>query len=278
MFQKEQIQIELLKRFCNVINEVSKLKKNANYNLITAFLENDFFKLKQKNPSYSLRAYAQKIGVAPSALSELLNSKRTMTKNTALKIANNLGLDAKIKSQWLMYFSKPESPSKSKRIMLNAKQFTEVSDWFYFAILSLMNLDDFKGDEVWISKRLNLDLKLVHTAVQKMLQLKMIEKNKDGQWRALNFYFETPDGISSAGIKNYHSQTLEKAKHSIHQHPIDLRNFYSTSLAIDPRKIPEAKRRMKVFFDSMSEFLETSPKTEVYSLSMQLFPLTEVGK
>jgi hypothetical protein len=45
---------------------------------------------KQKNPAYSLRAFAKNIGMSPSRLSEVLNAGKTMSQKSAATIGARL--------------------------------------------------------------------------------------------------------------------------------------------------------------------------------------------
>lgn len=57
------------------------------------FLKDQFLSRREKNPSYSLRAFASKLGIPAGRLSELFSRKRKLTKATAKKIAERLELD-----------------------------------------------------------------------------------------------------------------------------------------------------------------------------------------
>jgi uncharacterized protein (TIGR02147 family) len=249
-------------------------KLNSSYNLITAKIENEFVRAKSKNPSFSLRAFAKKIGLPASALSEVLKGKRPITKRMANKIADSLDLSIVERNQWQNLFLKNSNSALSKKVVLSENQFSKVADWQHFAILSLMETKSFHSDVDWIAKRLGIDPELVSQALANMQSLKMIERDSNGKWHTLDFTFETSDGVDSSSIKRFQLQTLSLASKSLLQDSIHDRNLYSMTLAINPDKIPEAKRRMRDFIFSLSEFLESDTKTEVYNLSLQLFPLS----
>ena len=46
---------------------------------------------KNKNPSYSLRAYARDLGISSTSLSDVLSAKRNLSRKNALKVAEKLG-------------------------------------------------------------------------------------------------------------------------------------------------------------------------------------------
>lgn len=57
------------------------------------FLKDQFLNRREKNPSYSLRAFASKLGIPAGRLSELFSRKRKLTYATAKKIAERLELN-----------------------------------------------------------------------------------------------------------------------------------------------------------------------------------------
>ena len=54
-------------------------------NEIIERLSNEYTKARAKNPSYSLRAFSNRLGIQVSALSEILNGKRVISKKKGKK-------------------------------------------------------------------------------------------------------------------------------------------------------------------------------------------------
>ena len=74
------------------------MKEQPNLRLI---LNKKLDELKSKNPSYSLRAFARKLNVTPSALSEIINGKRRVSEKKAQSLAHHLLLDPTEKMKFL---------------------------------------------------------------------------------------------------------------------------------------------------------------------------------
>jgi hypothetical protein len=47
------------------------------------------------------------------------------------------------------------------------------------------------------------------------------------------------------------------------------------TMAIDPKKLPQAKERIRDFRRGLSEFLESGNRSEVYRINIQLMPVTK---
>lgn len=64
-------------------------------------LQVEYQSRKARNQYYSLRAFAQSIGIGSGALSEILNGKRNLGLNKAKNIAEHLNFDAGEKQAFL---------------------------------------------------------------------------------------------------------------------------------------------------------------------------------
>jgi uncharacterized protein (TIGR02147 family) len=78
-------------------------------------------------------------------------------------------------------------------------------------------------------------------------------------------------------LKRRQKQILEKALEALENDPIETRSMTGMTMAIDPSKIPEAKKLISEFNRKMSKFLETGKKSEVYELQISLFSLQKRG-
>ena len=64
-----------------------------------------------------------------------------------------------------------------------------------------------------------------------------------------------------------------KVIESLENDPIEVRSMTSMSMAIDPEKLPEARRLIEEFQEKLSTFLESENKERAYQLPISLFPL-----
>lgn len=76
-------------------------------------LKNEFEKRKQRNPLYSLRAFARLIDLSSPRLSDILNKKKGLSKEKALQIAKRLDLVGK-ESEYFVLLVESEHQRKKK--------------------------------------------------------------------------------------------------------------------------------------------------------------------
>jgi len=230
-------------------------------------LHSKFNEARAKNSMYSLRAFARQIGIQPSAASEIMNGKRVLTEKMATIILEGLS------------YSPDEVDSiinqEARKVeTLNTDYFKVMSDWWYFAILSLSETNDFNISEKWIARRLNIPERTAKQAVERLKKLGMLEEIS-GQWISQNINYKTSTDIANSSLKHHTVQTLHLAEESLLNDPLDLRDFSTVTMTVDPSEIKLAKKMISNFRKRFMKKIETTEKKEVYKLAIQFFPLTK---
>jgi uncharacterized protein (TIGR02147 family) len=242
----------------------------------------------ERNPRYSLRAFARDLGITSSRLSEVLTGRYGLSRQAAQAIAEKLGWNesesvifcdlvdsehARTKKAKAEAKSRLESGSEYQQLTLDS--FQVISDWYHYAILELTLVHDFKSDPKWIARRLGISDHIVNAAIDRLKRLDLlIEKN--GRLCATSGFTASPSGIPSDALKKFHRQLLEKAVSSIHLQTVDERDISHVVLAVDRSQVKEAQEEIKKFrrgFDA--RFGKASKKDEVYCLGVTFFRLQE---
>jgi uncharacterized protein (TIGR02147 family) len=238
-----------------------------------------------KNPSYSLRAFAKKAGLTPSALSEILNGKRRVSRELAQKVVHKLCVEPARAAELIRSF-----PDKLRRkgdgaaaptrefTQLNMDHFRIISDWYHFAILSLSETDDYRHDPRWIGERLNIKSTDAAAALGRLERLGMLELDDQGKPVRGAPQYITSDDIADLSLRKVHGQNLELARASLEEDAVAERDFTAMTMAIDPDRLPEAKKMIREFRDRLCAFLESGRKKEVHKLCIQMIPLTKPRK
>ena len=241
--------------------------------------------IQRSNPSYSLRAYSKKLGIHVGALSSILNGKRNVSRDLAERIAARLLLDPQERSEVLSLFplkrryQKPGTANvdlEPRYLEFNAHQFKIAAEWEHFAVMSLLNCEGFESSSSWIASRLGISETRANQIVKRLLELGLFELSSEGNLKRSTKSYRTTDDVADLSLKKCHEQSLELAKESLHRESVEQRDFTSITMAIDPKKLSMAKELTRNFQDELSDLLESGHRTEVYRLSMQLFPLSKI--
>jgi uncharacterized protein (TIGR02147 family) len=256
---------------------------------IQKVLHERLLEAQKTNPRYSIRAYSKKVGVHFAALSLILNGKRNVSLKLAQRIAERLGLDPQERSELLDLFPKSRSstlrpPGVSSGEVLgaqylefNAHQFKVAAEWEHFAVLSLLQCNEFRSEPSWIAARLNITEHRARQVVNRLIELGLLYVDSAGVLQRAKKNYRTPDDFESVILKKSHEQSLELAKSSLYRDAVDDRDFTSVTVAVSPKNIRTAKERIRKFQDELCDLLEEGRRTEVYRLSVQLFPLTSLN-
>jgi uncharacterized protein (TIGR02147 family) len=245
-------------------------------------LRTHFLALQRKNPSFSLRAFAQKLQLSPSALSEILNGKRKVSRQLAEKILAQMGTDPQEQSKILSLFQKSsrpdfqdESANDRKYLELKSDQFQMISKWHHFAILSLVETKGFQANLLWIAKRLGIKLPEAEQALERLERMGLIQWSRSQKKIKLTHaQLSTTDDVANPAIRQSHYEDLHLSTQALDQVAVEDRDFSSLTIAIDKSKLPEAKKMIREFQDRLCAFLETGEQDEVYKLNFHVLPLT----
>jgi uncharacterized protein (TIGR02147 family) len=249
----------------------------------------------RKNPSYSQRAVARDLGLSHGFLSLLLSGKKSLTFKRALQICQVLRVgeqqsqvflrtvalestkDATCRAYLEEALRTSESSPQQEFATLELDRFRALSEWYHIAILDLTLIRGFKPDFDWIGAQLGISARQVRVAVERLERLGLLEINGT-EWKKTSAKLAIPTTYSDQAVKVFHDQMIDKAKEAMHSpNPDDFekRDITGTTLAIDPRLLPEAKKRIQKFRRELLEFFETGEPDELYQLNVQLFRLTK---
>lgn len=229
----------------------------------------------EKNPAFSLRAFARATGISHTVLSLVLSGKRRLSKKAAAKLADYLELDPEDRLRVMNTFSKTK-PVEPSSLSLDA--FSVIADWSHSAILRLLDspANDLgaKLEARGLARRLGLTILEAKLAIERLQRLDLIYQTASGRWTSKGRSLKVDDTISRPATRKFHKQLLEKAADSIERDDLGENSiFKAVSLVIDPKHINEANERIRAFHRELARDLEAKGEpNSVYFLTVQLVP------
>ncbi len=246
----------------------STTTKNRDH-FLRELLKNEFQRRIEKNPAFSLRALSGKLEMDQSLLTKLLQGKRKFSDTNAQKIAEFLGI----------YLNKEISESPDSSIdyqLMKEDEFFVISAWYHFAILELIKTKNFKHKSIFVAQRLKITELESNRALERLERLGFIEckKNKYTLKKASNSWLNLSE--TSSARKTLQKQMQEKSLQALEDVPFDKREHSSLTVAVDPKLLPEIKKKITEFRRSMDKYMmENGNEKEVYNLNVSFFPLTK---
>ena len=248
-----------------------------------ARLSEEFSRRQRKNAAFSLRAYARFLKIQPPTLSAVLKGKRPLPFRIAEAITKKLELSPREREEFLtsIYYQKAsirtlqlnEVPRPGK-VLLDEKYFAVIAEWEHYAILSLMDTRGFKSDLAWIARRLGISKTRAESALQRLVDTGLVEHH-ESSWKKTNTDVRTTEDVVSTALQRSHKEAMQMGTEKLESVPVKLRDFSSTTIAVNLEKLTEAKALIRTFRRKISELLEDGESSEVFQLSVQLYPLTE---
>lgn len=262
----------------------------TNYGDYRGYLRSRFALRRTTNANYSLRQFAKDLGLSPSTLSEVLSGFHGLSRTKANQVAERLGLKETAKTYFCDLVDSLDARSLSARQMakerlseqnqnlsitqISEDQFRLIADWYHLAILELVTIKNFNGQESALPDILGISPQQAAIAVQRLIKLKLIERSVD-KLRATNNNTKTPDDIPSEAIQLFQRQILQKAQQALVSQTVENREIASIIMSIRKQDLPAAKRMLKDFRKKFCAHMEDfgAEREEVYCYSSAFFSL-----
>lgn len=245
---------------------------------IAEFLKAQLRSRQLKNKNYSLRAYARDLNIGPGRLSDILNGKITIGDRVLKKISENLKLSPAEKCQLDNIFLRQKTNKKTignfmRR--LSDEEYALIAEPRHYYILALLETSKHKHSVEWIARRLDISVGETNAMLERLVAMGMIQKDKKGKLRTSPGGITTTHDIPSKVIRDSHRAVIQESLKSLEKDPVDSRDFSSITMAANPENIKEAKRLTREYRRRLCKLMETGPKSEVYTLNIQLFRNTQ---
>ncbi|MBT3982532.1 MAG: TIGR02147 family protein [Bacteriovoracaceae bacterium] len=264
----------------NIGKDIQKDEKNPSD--LRIYLQQELLRRCRINPNYSLRAFARSAGINHSTLSQIIRGKRPLTEKSILKLCKGLNFGPEETSGYIEGFRETTGKDVNQKNyhQLTIDAFQVISDWYHWAILELIKVQEFQASSKWISKVLGISINEVNVAIERLKRLEILEVDENGKWNDHSDGFTTiiDKEFTNIALKKYQKQLLEKAANAMDDTDRDQRDQSSMTMAVNVEKMPEAKKIIKKFRRDLCDLLEDGNRQEVYQLVVSLFPLGNVKK
>lgn len=237
-------------------------------------IQNEFERRKQKNPRYSLRAFARALDLNPGTLSSVLSGQRSLPEHQAVAICEKLGLSARETADFIqstdpkVYALKESSPICSESF----RQIFE--EWEYFVILGTLRLKDFESTSEWIAAKTEITVERVEECISHLMTMGLISINAQGLWERTHKSFHSTHDVPSSSIRKSHMNNLEMSQEKLAL-PIDKRDYSFSTVALDKKGFQKLKKMTLKFRNDLFSLADSSSSDVLYRVSIQCFPLTK---
>lgn len=259
-------------------------------------LQRHFLKMKEAD-GLSLRGWADSVGVSPTYLSLVLNSKRLPNLQMLKQLANGLDVDKLVVSDlkeayqidWLkknkVSLPKTRKPHTKAAALNEDVEVTLMDDtqvlrsWLNLAIAEFTGCDGFTEDPERLSQIFSVHKADVQRSLTCLISSGFLIRDDSGRLKKQFQKVRFPtSSYCRQLIRDFHKQMILKAvKHM--ETRTDMKAFKSRTItgytiAVNPDKIEQAQVMIQQALIDISRHLSDGQCTEIYQLQAQLFPLT----
>lgn len=276
---------------------LKKIPSPEDFLFFADFLNEVYNQSKNKNPHFSVRSLANKLGYKnPSLVSDVLKKKRKPTIEMVKKTAQLFHLSSKDTEYLVLIclFEKAKNHEEKEdllskiRVLLSKRKWKYIDlnyldflkNWEVMQIYNMIGLKDFKMTEEYINSRslIPIDKKQIINAEKTLLELNLIEKTGDEQYKyhnqnAVMGYGD--QGVKTQALMSYH---MNNFKHLLRVYPeldYNEKDVRSSIMSINKKNIPEVLKIIKECHQKIMSLGVDSDGEEVILFNSQLIPITK---
>lgn len=271
-----------------------------------AFLR-DFHEAKKRaSPQWSYGVWARQLNAqpgartgvkSPSALIMVLNGKRNLGPNLARSLCAYFAFDEREAEYFrslirLQPLAENEDLGRvvKERIlragaakpsrMVDEATYLKISSWYSYAIQQMSSLGvlDRPPAELAAGFLFHVAPADIDEARRRLLEVGLLERDSSGAYRSPEVHLTTTQDVSSAGLRQYHAQVLERAREALRALDPERREISGVTFAMRRASLPRAKALIREFEKNLCELMEAEAGTEadsVVHLEVALLPLFE---
>ena len=171
-------------------------------------LRQEFEARRDKNPRYSLRAFAAFLGADHATLAQIFRGIRRVPVANIQAWALRLGLVTEEAQVYLAAARAPDNLALARQHQLrlwSAEALAVVTDRTHFEILRLLRLPGFNPQSRWIAEQAGVPIDQVNIALQRLLRLGLVAMRPGEPWRDLT-------GLAELSVDSFRRLALARLR------------------------------------------------------------------
>ena len=255
----------------------------------------DFFKeSKKKNPGFSHRFLAAKLGIAmPNLILLITQGKRKMSAPLSSRFARFLRfnkretlyfesmagfLNAKTHEQKNTYFQQMLRLRRNLKMKkIEERQYEYYSNWYNLVVRELVTYPQFKGNFKWLAKKIipPITPEQAKASVRLLWRLGLI-KRAGRRYKQQDAIVSTGPEVNSLAVVNFHRAMACLAAGSYDRIPKNEHNITSCTVNLSKEAFDHLIGQIADFRKRVMAMAgEAKPASRVYQMNFQLFPVSK---
>lgn len=261
-----------------------------------SYLRDIYVLRKKENKKFSLQFFANKMGFASRGnLKMIMDGKSNVSKAAVERINKLFQHDASQCEYFRTLVLYEQAQGDEERAIyleklsalkpklslapLERDAYGVVTDKLYFILREAVEHPEFQEDPEWLASKLtfNESPKKIRIAIDTLLRLGLLERDKTGRLRQVDAVVETPHSVELLDLVRYQQQILSLGYKTLISRPERFLDMSTTTIPIPVDLLDDVRKRITAFREDLVQFLNVASSKnfdEVYLFNVQVFPVT----
>jgi uncharacterized protein (TIGR02147 family) len=256
------------------------------------FLRDYYAAQKNSSNTFTYRSFAQKAGVSPSILKDILSGRQNLSVKVMRKYAQAMNLTEKETAYFetLVCFNNGKTNSEKNAYFgemvrlrgrsaikfLDGKQYDFFTKWYHPVVREMMTARGFGDDADAIARSIipRVTPAKVRKSIALLRDLGLVCRNPEGKWLVADKVISSEYEIHSVALKNYHNEMLDCARNALENFSSDRREFQGMTLSATRETCRRLKERIRLFTDELLNIAagDKNSAETVFQVNVHLFP------
>ena len=260
------------------------------------FLLKDYYSHQKKEvQSFSFRYFAERAGVSPSVLKDIIEGRRRLSIAVMQKYAVVMNLtpketdyfgtvvqfvNSKSNDEKNLYFNRLLRLRGNSAIkFIDEGQYEFFRCWYHSAMREMVTLPGFREDYDWIARRClpHITAAQAKRSIEMMLKLGILRRNEQGKLEPADPMISSEYEMKSFVLRNFHAEMIGLAREALERFEPLEREISSLTFGLSAKCYERIKERIRTFKQELINMVidDTSDSETVCQCNFQLFPLME---
>lgn len=239
-------------------------------------LKAEFEKRKNKNPKYSMRAFARDLSLNIATVSEFLSNKRDLSRQSFESVRAVIPLPVELEEVHAHRNKVPPISAQKplQKVVPEEEYRLLIGSWLPYAILNMAEVKSHSAVPAWLARRFGVDEQDVVQSLQILIQLGLTRIEGDRLVRT-GVKLVPSSEVSPDCAHSFQRSNLQKALQTLEEIEALRHEFASTTFPLALRDLEEIRGYLRRFRHQVARRFSSGEADAVYCLSLQLFPLSK---
>lgn len=234
-------------------------------------LQERFEVRKLKNPRFSLRQYANSLGINSGTLSAILAGKRSLPLNKVVSVAKKLNLSKDEGRKFLESLNHPNIFDDGV-IEISTEN---LESWEYSVILYLFRRKTYKASKDTVCAKTSIPRGKIDGIIEKLVARDILEVSSDGYISCKGRGIRIRTDWSTEESRHDQRKNLKLSMDNLESAPIEISKFTYQTICIDNRTFASLKKKLNKFWAEIEKLSDCDNNGHLHRISVAMFPLTK---